>query len=96
MALREGLTVRQLAQRVSLSIGHRTLVGTPDSIADDLQAWFEAGAADGFIILPADLPLGLEQFVDHVIPRLQHRGLYRNEYRGHTLREHLIDGHPGA
>ena len=96
MALREGLTVRQLAQRVSLSIGHRTLVGTPDSIADDLQAWFEAGAADGFIILPADLPIGLEQFVDHVIPRLQHRGLYRNEYRGHTLREHLIDGHPGT
>lgn len=89
IALREGLSVRQLAQRVSLSIGHRTLVGTPDSVADDLQAWFEAGAADGFIILPADLPIGLEQFVDNVIPRLQDRGIFRTAYQGRTLRDHL-------
>ncbi|WP_280457409.1 LLM class flavin-dependent oxidoreductase [Nocardia carnea] len=92
VALREKLTVRQLAQRVGLSIGHRTLVGSPDTVADDLQRWFEAGAADGFIVLPADLPLGLDDFVDEVVPRLQDRGLLRKKYRGSTLRDHLADG----
>ncbi|MEV3964413.1 LLM class flavin-dependent oxidoreductase [Nocardia sp. NPDC050193] len=91
VALREKLTVRQLAQRVGLSIGHRTLVGSPDTVADDLQRWFEAGAADGFIVLPADLPLGLDAFVDEVVPRLQDRGLLRRKYRGTTLRDHLAD-----
>lgn len=88
-ALEEGLTLRQLLQRIGLSIGHRSLVGTPDDVADDLQRWFEAGAADGYIILPADLPQGLADFVEEVVPRLQHRGLFRKEYVGRTLREHL-------
>ncbi|MGW0002665.1 LLM class flavin-dependent oxidoreductase [Nocardia grenadensis] len=92
VALREKLTVRQLAQRVGLSIGHRTLVGSPDTVAADLQRWFEAGAADGFIVLPADLPRGLDDFVDEVVPRLQDRGLLRRKYRGATLRDHLTDG----
>ncbi|WP_338893620.1 LLM class flavin-dependent oxidoreductase [Rhodococcus sovatensis] len=91
MALDEGLTVRQLAQRVGMSIGHRPLVGTPDTIADEMQRWFEAGAADGFIVLPADLPVGLEEFVDMVVPRLQDRGLLRKAYSGSTLREHLAE-----
>lgn len=88
-ALDEGLTLRQMIQRIGLSIGHRSLVGTPDQVADDLQTWFEAGAADGFIVIPADLPLGLEDFVDEVVPRLQDRGLFRKDYEGRTLREHL-------
>jgi FMN-dependent oxidoreductase (nitrilotriacetate monooxygenase family) len=89
MALQEGLTVRQLAQRIGLSIGHRTLIGSPDTVADDLQTWFDSGAADGFIVLPADLPVGLEVFVDEVVPRLQKRGLHRTRYAGRTLREHI-------
>ncbi|AYJ48293.1 LLM class flavin-dependent oxidoreductase [Rhodococcus sp. P1Y] len=89
MALDEGLTVRELAQRVGISIGHRPLVGTPDSIADEMELWFTAGAADGFIVLPADLPVGLEEFVELVVPRLQDRGLLRTSYTGSTLREHL-------
>ena len=89
IALRDGLTVRQLAQRIGLSIGHRTLIGAPDTVADDLQAWFDSGAADGFIILPADLPIGLQDFVDEVVPRLQSRGLLRTRYAGRTLREHI-------
>lgn len=91
IALREGLTVRQLAQRVGLSIGHRTLVGSPDTVADDLERWFRSGAADGFIVLPADLPIGLDEFVDDVVPRLQDRGLLRKKYAGDTLRSHLAE-----
>ena len=91
MALREGLTMRQLAQRVAMGLGHRVIVGTADDIADDLATWFESGAADGFIVLPADLPEGLRDFAEQVVPRLQHRGLFRTEYSGNTLREHLAD-----
>lgn len=91
MALAEGLTVRQLAQRVAMGLGHRVLVGTADDIANDLASWFEAGAADGFIVLPADLPEGLRDFGEQVVPRLQHRGLFRTHYSGSTLREHLAD-----
>ncbi|MGF0313458.1 NtaA/DmoA family FMN-dependent monooxygenase [Rhodococcus sp. IEGM1428] len=90
-ALQESLTVRQLAQRVGMSIGHRPLVGTPDSIADEMARWFEGGAADGFIVLPADLPVGLAEFVELVVPRLQHRGLLRKAYTGSTLAEHLAE-----
>lgn len=89
MALREGLTLRQLIQRIGLSLGHRLLVGTADQVADDMARWFECGAADGFNILPADLPAGLSDFVELVVPRLQDRGLFRREYTASTLRGHL-------
>lgn len=91
MALAEGLTMRQLAQRVAMGLGHRVVVGTADDIAEDMAAWFEAGAADGFIVLPADLPEGLRDFAEQIVPRLQQRGLFRTEYSGSTLREHLAD-----
>jgi hypothetical protein len=58
-------------------------------IADELQAWFEGSAADGFNVLVPHLPLGLEDFARHVVPELQQRGLFRRQYQGHTLREHL-------
>ncbi|MFD4985271.1 LLM class flavin-dependent oxidoreductase [Streptomyces sp. NPDC058374] len=88
-ALAEKLTIRQMIQRVGLSIGHRCLVGTPDQVADDMALWFETHAADGFNVIPADLPGGLQDFVAEVVPRLQDRGLFRKEYTGTTLREHL-------
>jgi hypothetical protein len=50
--------------------------------------WFRAGAADGFNIMPPVLPTGLDDFIDHVVPELQRRGLFRTEYTGSTLREH--------
>jgi len=90
-ALEEKLTLRQMLQRIGLGVGHRSVVGTADDIVDDMQAWFEAGAADGFIVLPADLPQGLQDFVEQVVPRLQDRGLFRKTYHGATLREHLQD-----
>lgn len=88
LAEREELTVRQLIARLGGGRGHRTFAGTPEQIADDLQLWFEQGAADGFNIMPPYLPGGLEDFVDHVVPILRKRGLFRTEYTGKTLREH--------
>jgi FMN-dependent oxidoreductase (nitrilotriacetate monooxygenase family) len=89
LARRENLTLRQLFQRVAIARGHRVVLGTPQSVADDLELWFNSGAADGFNVLAPLLPNGLEEFVDLVIPELQRRGLFRTEYTGTTLREHL-------
>ncbi|MBM3117008.1 LLM class flavin-dependent oxidoreductase [Jeongeupia naejangsanensis] len=89
LARRDGLTIRQLAQRVASARGHWTVVGTPESIADQLELWFREGGADGFNVMPPVLPTGLNEFVDLVVPELQRRGLFRTEYAGKTLREHL-------
>ncbi|GLZ80656.1 monooxygenase [Actinorhabdospora filicis] len=88
LARRERLTVRQLIGRLGGGRGHRTFSGTPEQVADAIQEWASAGAADGFNIMPAVLPSGLEAFVDHVVPILRARGLHREGYTGTTLREH--------
>lgn len=88
LARREGLTVRQLAQRAGGYSG-LAFVGTPASIADEMEQWLVGEGADGFNILFSDLPAGLEDFVHKVVPELQRRGLFRTEYTGTTLREHL-------
>jgi FMN-dependent oxidoreductase (nitrilotriacetate monooxygenase family) len=88
LARRENLTVRQLLGRLGGGRGHRTFTGTPEQVADTIQDWLDQGAADGFNVMPAVLPSGLEAFVDHVIPILRQRGLFRTEYEGTTLREH--------
>ncbi|GAB2482912.1 LLM class flavin-dependent oxidoreductase [Streptosporangium sandarakinum] len=87
LARREDLTVRQLLGRLAGGRGHRVLAGTPERIADEIQLWFENSAADGFNVMPPVLPGGLEDFVDHVVPELQIRGLFRREYEGRTLRD---------
>lgn len=89
LARRENLTIRQLYQAIAGARGHRQILGTPEQIADQLEEWFVHGAADGFNIMPPYLPGGLDDFVDLVIPELQRRGLFRTEYEGNTLREHL-------
>ncbi|WP_134684049.1 LLM class flavin-dependent oxidoreductase [Brevibacillus migulae] len=68
---------------------NRELIGTPVQIANVLEKWFTEGAADGFMFIAPILPQGLEAFVDKVIPILQDRGLYRKDYEGDTLRDHL-------
>ncbi|MFI6955846.1 LLM class flavin-dependent oxidoreductase [Nocardia sp. NPDC050408] len=88
LAERENLTVRQLIGKLGGGRGHRTFAGTPTDIADELQSWFENGAADGFNIMPPYLPGGLEDFVDRVVPILQERGLFRTDYTATTLRGH--------
>jgi len=75
--------------QISTARGHRTVVGTPEQVADAIQDWFEHGAADGFNVMPPILPTGLTDFVDQVVPILQRRGLFRREYEGATLRENL-------
>ncbi len=88
LARREQLTVRQLIGRLGGGRGHFTFIGTYEQAANVIQDWFENGAADGFNVMGAALPSGLEEFVDHVVPILQDRGLFRREYTGRTLREH--------
>ncbi|GGN79652.1 LLM class flavin-dependent oxidoreductase [Nocardia rhizosphaerihabitans] len=88
LAETEDLTVRQLIGKLGGGRGHRTFAGTPEQVADELQTWFEAGAADGFNIMPPYLPGGLEDFVDRVVPILQERGLFRADYESTTLRGH--------
>ncbi len=88
MARRENLTVRQLAQRMG-GFGGLEIVGTAGEIADTMQAWLEADAADGFNIMFPTVPSGLDDFVGLVIPELRRRGIFREEYAGTTLREHL-------
>ncbi|MDA1326899.1 MAG: LLM class flavin-dependent oxidoreductase [Proteobacteria bacterium] len=89
LARRENMTLRQLYMKVGGVRAHLTLCGTPDYIADVMEEWVATGAADGFNILPPTLPQGLEDFVDHVVPVLQRRGLFRTVYDGTTLRDHL-------
>jgi alkanesulfonate monooxygenase len=89
MARRENLTVRQLAQRVGGSFGSLEMIGTPASIADEMEQWLESGGSDGFNVLFPWLPGGLDEFCQRVVPELQRRGLFRREYEGATLRENL-------
>ena len=88
LARRENLTVRQLAQRLG-GYGGLAMVGTPAQIADEMEAWLTTEACDGFNVMFPFLPQGLDEFVDRVVPELQRRGLFRREYEGTTLREHL-------
>jgi len=67
---------------------HTTAVGSAEQIADKLQHWFETGAVDGFNVMPAELPKGISDFVDQVLPILRQRGLFREEYETETLRGH--------
>ncbi|MFJ4618118.1 LLM class flavin-dependent oxidoreductase [Streptomyces sp. NPDC088812] len=88
LARRERLTVRQLIGRLGGGRGHLTFAGTPEQVVDAIETWFTRGAADGFTIMPALLPSGLDAFVDHVVPLLRARGLFRTDYGPRqTLRE---------
>lgn len=82
-------TVRQLLGRLAAGGGHCTMVGTPEHIADQMETWLRNEGADGFNLMPPLLPGGIDDFVEHVIPVLQRRGLFRKEYETHTLRGHL-------
>jgi N-acetyl-S-(2-succino)cysteine monooxygenase len=88
-AIKEKMTLLDLSRFVAGGRGHRQIIGTPQSIADDFQEWFESGACDGFLLSPSHLPDAMADFVTLVIPELQRRGIYRKEYAGTTLRENL-------
>ncbi|MCX4092069.1 NtaA/DmoA family FMN-dependent monooxygenase [Nocardia sp. alder85J] len=86
LADRPGYTLRDTVLEFGAG-GHRRIIGTPEQVADTIEEWFRAGAADGFNLMPDAFPSGLEIFVDEVVPILRRRGLFRHEYAETTLRE---------
>lgn len=89
LAKRDKLSMREIAQVVAGARAKLVIKGTPKQIADMMEQWYVEEAADGFNIMPPYLPGALDNFVELVIPELQRRGLFRTEYTGRTLREHL-------
>jgi alkanesulfonate monooxygenase SsuD/methylene tetrahydromethanopterin reductase-like flavin-dependent oxidoreductase (luciferase family) len=85
---REGWTVREVLHHAVIDY-HPSPIGPPEATADHMQEWFEAGAADGFWVLPDIYVDGMDAFIDGVVPILQQRGLFRTDYEGTTLRDHL-------
>ncbi|MFD2058365.1 LLM class flavin-dependent oxidoreductase [Mesorhizobium calcicola] len=88
LARKENLTVRQLAERLGGYSG-LAFVGTPQTIADEMEEWLVTEGSDGFNIMFPYLPAGLDDFVEKVVPELQRRGIFRRQYEGTTLRENL-------
>ncbi|RWR04579.1 LLM class flavin-dependent oxidoreductase [Paenirhodobacter populi] len=89
LARRENLTIRQLWLHIAGARGHWQIVGTAGDIADQLEHHFRGGAADGFNIMPPALPRSLETITGLLLPELRRRGLFREDYDGSTLRDHL-------
>jgi FMN-dependent oxidoreductase (nitrilotriacetate monooxygenase family) len=85
-AAAEGLSIRELIVEVT---GRHSFVGSPATVADTINDFVQADASDGFILVPHITPGGLDEFADEVVPLLQERGVFRTEYEGNTLREHL-------
>ena len=88
-ARRENMTLRDLYNLTAAARGHWVLCGSAERIADTLQQWFDDHAADGFNVMPPYFHEGFEDFVQLVVPILQERGLFRADYAGTTLRDHL-------
>jgi FMN-dependent oxidoreductase (nitrilotriacetate monooxygenase family) len=80
------LSIRDLVVEVT---GRQSFIGTPQSVADQLDEFVQTDAADGFILVPHITPAGLDDFVDQVVPLLQDKGVFRADYTGPTLRDHL-------
>ncbi len=86
---RTPMTMEEIAQRHGQSVGLPQFVGTPASIADQMESFMSHVGGDGFMITPIDCPGAIEDFVDRVVPELQRRGMARTAYAGSTLKAHL-------
>jgi FMN-dependent oxidoreductase (nitrilotriacetate monooxygenase family) len=93
---KQGMTMRQIGEHFCGGSGHRLLIGSPKTIADNLEAWFSAGAADGFTVMFPYFSTAVDEWVDMVIPELQRRGLFRTEYTSNTLRGNMGLKVPGS
>ncbi len=91
LAEEKGLSIRELAIEQT---ARQSFIGAPASVAALIDEYVQADAADGFILVPHLTPGGLDEFVDRVVPLLQERGVFRTEYAGTTLRDHLGLAHP--
>ena len=88
IARRENRTVRQLAQRLG-GFGGPSILGTAHTIAEEMQAWLESDACDGFVVMFPYLPAGLDDFVNQVVPELQRRESLRRTCAGTTICENM-------
>ncbi|MEU7815472.1 LLM class flavin-dependent oxidoreductase [Pseudonocardia sp. NPDC049154] len=88
-AIERGITLGELAVEYAASLSFPMLVGSATTVADEMERWYSAGGADGFVIMPAFAPGSVDDFTRLVVPELQARGLFRREYTGRTLRDHL-------
>ncbi len=93
LARAKGLSIRQT---VIETTGRQSFIGTPQSVAAELDEFVQTDAADGFILIPHLTPGGLDDFVERVVPLLQERGSFRTRYEGTTLRDHLGLPRPAA
>ena len=82
----ENLSIRELIVEVT---GRQSFIGSPATVAGQINTLVQADASDGFILVPHITPGGLDEFADQVVPLLQEQGVFRAEYTGTTLREHL-------
>lgn len=92
--IEHGSSIADVAQRYAETHLTPQLVGTPAQVADQLQQFVDAGAADGFVLTPTSVPGTFEDVTRGLVPELQRRGVYRTEYTGTTLRDHLGVGDP--
>ena len=83
------MTLRDIYNLIAAAHGHWVICGTAERIADTLEEWFLERRADGYIVMPPFFPGPFDDFVDLVVPELQKRGLFRKDYSGTTLLEHL-------
>jgi FMN-dependent oxidoreductase (nitrilotriacetate monooxygenase family) len=88
-ACKENLTLRDFYNRMAVARGYLFACGDAAMIADVMEEWFVDHACDGFILVPPYFPVAFDEFIDQVVPELQKRGIFRREYSGSTLREHL-------
>ena len=86
------MTVVEVARRHGQSVGLPQFVGTPKSIADQMEAFLGIAGGDGFMVSPIYSPGAIEEFCTLVVPELQRRGLFRTEYQGRTARAVLREG----
>lgn len=95
-SVEQGLTLRELIYDRARSTGHQWIAGTPSSIADRMQEWFESPACDGFNLNSPYNPDGFARICSLLVPELQSRGLFRSDYTGTTLRDHLGLARPSS
>ena len=86
IAAAKGLSLRETIVEVT---ARQNFIGTPETVATMIDEYVQADASDGFILVPHITPDGLGEFADKVVPILQERGVFRTEYEGTTLRDHL-------
>lgn len=94
-AIAAGLTLGELGRSYAKGLAFAKFVGSPATVADQMEQWVSERGADGFIVMPPFMPVGAQRFMTDVVPELQRRGLFRTEYSGRMLRDHLGLEHPG-